>query len=471
MRDILNTLDDILAEGSNLMASELNKDLNRFNTFIQFIKTGQPFYTTTGQEVILDPREADRLVKLKQANDFRGAIQVLGRDGITKYPISSFLKTKDFGGHAAKPGSQEVGKESAGYKPKQIGITDQNIPATGLLKVIASNPKLKSTPGGQAVIAVAKQIAAGKPAVLPPEIAADKNLGPAIRDYAGEYLGVLALINNQTNFPNRDEFLKWLGGDLQSLVLKFPSDETNPLADSFAEITNPTTSHQINISSKGKGGGAAPALSKLKVPEHLSKKKKYANALKFIDITKNSSTAVQPFEAMNFLNSLAPNLLPAKFRPFVPFSDAVVQAANQSRINGTPLPKLAPMWSDIKFKKASTDGGKLMFAIKNAVVEMINAGAIPEMQAVILEILDYNFIQQYSDLQKNQFVFRTQWPAKLNGTITMSHKSSAVEPTSGGFSFKLGPAEVATESMADQPQAEPPKKYGTPRTLGRPRQP
>lgn len=464
MRDILNIFENLLNEAPTLAANELNKDINRFNTFIQFIKTGQPFYTKAGQEVILDPKEAARFVKLKKDNDFKGSIQARGKDG-ANYPISGFIKTKEFGGHGAKPGSQEVGKESAGYKPRQIGITDQNIPAAGLLKVIANNPNLKATAGGQAVIAVAKQIAAGKPATLPPEIAADKNLAPAIRDYAGEYLGVLALINNQTDFPNRDAFLKWLGGDLQSLMLRFPSKETNPLADSYAEITNPTTAHQINISSKGKGGGAAPALSQLKIPDHLGRKRKYANALKFIDISKNRPTAVQPFEAMNFLHQLAPNLVPEKFRPFVPFSDAVMQAANQSRLSGTPLPKLKSMWSDIKFKKPATDGGKLMYAIKNGVVEMINAGAIPEMQAVILEILDYNFIQQYSDLQKNQFVFRTQWPAKLDGTVTMSHKSSAVEPTSGGFSFKLGPATLTTEA-ATEPVLTKPKdniaKYGRP---------
>ena len=463
MRDILNLIENILNEAPTLAANELNKDVNRFNTFIQFIKTGQPFYTIAGKEVIIDPREANRFLQLKKTNDFRGTIQAQGQDGI-KYPISGFIKTKEFGGHGAKPGSKEVGKESAGFKPKQIGIVDQNIPAASLLKVIVNNPKLQASDSGQAVITAAKQIAAGKPAALPPEVMADKNIVSAIRDYAGEYLGVLALINNQTDFPNRDAFLQWLGGDLKSLMLRFPSDETNPLADSYAEITNPTTAHQINISSKGKGGGAAPALSKLKVPDHLPKKRKYANALKFIDISKNSATSVQPFEAMNFLNQLAPNLVPAKFKPFLPFSEAVVRAANDSRIKGTALPKLKSMWSDINFKKPATDGGKLMYAIKNGVVEMINKGAIPEMQAVILEILDYNFIQQYSDLQKNAFVFKTQWPAKLNGSITMSHKSSAVEPTSGGFSFKLGPAEVTTEQVAQPVEPAAPKnnvaKYG-----------
>ena len=90
------------------------------------------------------------------------------------------------------------------------------------------------------------------------------------------------------------------------------------------------------------------------------------------------------------------------------------------------------------------------------------------MQAVILEILDYNFVQQYSDLNKNVLVFHTQWPAKLDGHVEMSHKSSAKGPSDGGFSFKLGPKEVTTEELIT---ATPEPVYlGTEKTLGRKRQ-
>jgi hypothetical protein len=474
MRDILNLLENILTEKSNLAAGELNKDRARFNTFIQYIQTGKPFNTLDGKEVIVDPSEADRFLELKQTNKFGGTLKALGTDGM-QYPISSFLKTAEFGGHAAKPGipgepsdagdvKQTAGKEGALVKPSQIKITDQNIPASALGSAIINNPVLKSTDYGLAIIECANQIMAGQPATLPPEIMAQGKIVPAIRDYATEYLGVLALVYNQTNFPSRDAFLKWLGGSLESIILNFPTKANTPLADSYASLTNPTTDHQINISSKGKGGGAAPAISKLDVPDQLYKKKQYRDALAFVEICKQKGVAMQAFTAMDFLNQLSPDKIPEKFRPFLPFTDEIKTATINSVKHNTPLPDYQPLWSDIVFKaEDASDGGKLIYAIKNGVVEAVNNGAIPHMQAVILEILDYNFVQQYSDLNKNTLVFHTQWPAKLDGHIEMSHKSSAKGPSDGGFSFKLGPKEITTEELVPA-TLEPPKdnikKYG-----------
>jgi hypothetical protein len=468
MRDILNIIENILTEKSNLAANELNKDPVRFNKFIQYIQTGQPFDTVDGKKVIVDPKEADRFLQLKKANNFKGTIRALDADGL-QHPISSFLKTIDFGGHAAKSGDaqQTAGKEAVLVKPDQIGITDKNIPAQSLGAAIINNPTLKSTPYGQAVIECAKQIMAGQPPVLPPEIVANEKVARAVRDYATEYLGVLALVYNQTNFPSRAAFLKWLGGNLESIILNFPSKQNNPLADSYARLENPTTNHEINISSKGKGGGAAPAISKLQIPDQLYKKKQYKNALTFIGICKEGPVVFQPFNAMDLIYQISPGHVPEKFQPYLPFTDEIKTAAIDSVKTGKPLPQYQKLWSDIAFKKDATDGGKLIYALKNGVVEAINAGAIPQMQAVILEILDYNFVQQYSDLKKNALVFNTQWPAKLDGTVTMSHKSSAVEPSSGGFSFKLGPKEVTTEEIKFETQ---PKVYGTEKTLGRSRQ-
>ena len=484
MRDILNLLDSVLTEAPTLAANELNKNKARFNTFIQYIQNGQPFYTIDGKEVIVDPSEADRFLELKQANKFEGPIKALGTDK-QKYPVSNFIKTGDFGGHGVKPGvavdadnqpqsvdqkPQSIGKEAALVKPSQINITDKNIPASALGSTIINNPVLKSTDYGRAVIECAKQIMAGQPATLPPEIMSQrKGVVPAIRDYATEYLGVLALVYNQTDFPARNEFIKWLGGSLESIILNFPTKANTPLADSYASLTNPTTDHQINISSKGKGGGAAPAISKLDIPDQLYKKKKYRDGLAFVEICKQKGVAMQAFTAMDFLNQLSPDKIPEKFRQFLPFTDEIKTAAMNSVRNNTTLPEYESLWTDIIFKaEDASDGGKLIYAIKNGVVEAINAGAIPHMQAVILEILDYNFVQQYSDLNKNVLVFHTQWPAKLDGHVEMSHKSSAKGPSDGGFSFKLGPKEVTTEELIT---ATPEPVYlGTEKTLGRKRQ-
>ena len=65
--------------------------------------------------------------------------------------------------------------------------------------------------------------------------------------------------------------------------------------------------------------------------------------------------------------------------------------------------------------------------------------AIPEFADTILQVLEMNFIQQYTDYHANgELTFATQWPSKLEGVVTLENKSSAKEPSSAGFSFKLG---------------------------------
>ena len=256
MRDILNLLDSMLAEAT-LEASQIIKYPERFDAFISHIQDRKPFYTDKeGTEVVLDPSEADRFLQLRQDGKFRGSVQ--GKDLQGKlWSISNFRKTAEFGGASAKPGetdTSELKKEGAQVKPGQIGIVNQDIPASKLHDVIVNNIVLQSTDYGRAVIEIANNIVSGKPAVIPAEFAKNEQVKKAIVDYAGEYLGVLALIHDQSSFPSRDEFLKWLGGNFKDLVLFFPSSVSNPLADSFASITNTKTGHTLNISSKGTGG-------------------------------------------------------------------------------------------------------------------------------------------------------------------------------------------------------------------------
>jgi hypothetical protein len=65
----------------------------------------------------------------------------------------------------------------------------------------------------------------------------------------------------------------------------------------------------------------------------------------------------------------------------------------------------------------------------------------------------------YEKKNKYEFSFETQWPAKLDGQVTLENKSSAKEPTTGGFSFKLGrtdsnvsdePDEVRVDNIEDE---------------------
>jgi hypothetical protein len=447
MRDLLDQLDSI--SEATLDASTITKYPERFDAFISHIQDRKPFYTEKeGTEVILDPREANRFLQLKSQGQFRGALKGRDLQG-NEWPLSQFRKTAEFGGASAKPGETDTAslkKEGAQVKPTQIGITDRNIPATKLASVIIDNAVLQSTDYGRAIITMAQQITRGEPAMIPQEFVKNEQVKKAIVDYAAEYLGVLALIHDTTQWlggaSKRQGFLEWLGGDMKSLVLNFPSDPSNQLADSYAEIRNAKTGHTINISSKGTGGGAPPSLSGLKIPDHVRTKKNYDIAIDLIELTQNENiptpkTVSQVFLMMNLFDQRLPEKVPKKFKKFLPWPESIVADVRDSLKNDTPMPEYESLWAGLESR--GSDGGKLTYVVKKAVMEMVNGGAVPEFQEVILEILDYNFIQQYAKAQKNMLVFSTQWPAKLDGKVTMESKSGGTDPTKGGFSFKLQP--------------------------------
>lgn len=504
MRDLLNILDNPLAE-ANLSAGEIIKYPERFDAFITHIQDGRPFYTQDGEEVIVEPSEADRFLMLKNAGQFAGRLSAVSVDG-KKYPLSSFLKTAEFGGGSVKPGEDtSKSKEGALVKPTQIGITDQNIPADALADAITQNPVLASTDYGRAVIAVAQNIVNGEPATVPPEFAKNEALKKAIVDYAGEYLGVLALVYDQSTFPNKKEFLKWLGGSFNELTLNFPSKSNTQIADSFASIINPKTQHQINISSKGTGGGAPPSLSGLVIPDHVRDKKEYQTAVDFIELCQNKNlpkptTVSQIYEAMNLLEERVPEAVPKQFKKFLPWNVAeITRQVKTSLKQKTAMPEYQSLFADLDSK--GSDGGKLSYVVKDAVMRAVNGGAIPEFQAAVLETLDYNFIQQYTKMARGLLSFETQWPARLDGEVTLETKSGGTDPTKGGFSFKLKPrgqkgggmpplgdeddvvgatasADVddlekvsqARSSVTARAGGAEKKKPGTPKTLGRERQ-
>lgn len=461
MRDLINLLDNILVEASNLAAGEILKHDWRWELVLKKIRTGAPFMTMSNQEVIIDPAEADRFVKLRNANQFTGALKVktVGPDNTEgpEIPLSSLQKTpelqKPTGGAVQGAGGKPVvTKENALVKPSLIGICDRDIPAADLYDQIVNNTVLNSTDYGKVVINLANYIVSGEVVMLPEEYTT-KEMEPlrkAIVDYAGEYLGVLALLYGRSAFPDQAGFLTWLGGSTDDLIIRFPSKANTNIADSYATITNPTTSHSLNISSKGTGGGAAPAISGLKISDEIKANPQLKNAVEFIEICQSTdrsggpSTISQAFRAMDLIFRVNPDSLPKKFHNLLPFSEkspdlqarCVEQIRNKDYSN---LPrKYSPLLSDVSSDKA-TDGGIVVYTIKKYVADAINnKNAIPEFRDTILQVLEMNFIQQYTDYNQGELTFETQWPAKFKGNISIENKSSAISPTDGGFSFKLG---------------------------------
>jgi hypothetical protein len=466
MRDLLTILENLEEAtkkdanapqtlfANGLTPTQINKDPARWALLIQKISTNQPFVdNVTGDQIFIDPNEAKRLTKMKKDGAFKGEkTTILTKDG-QEIPMSQLAKNEEFGGST---------KESVLLKPSLIKITDRDIPATDLYEQIAGNQVLQSTDYGRVVIQLAQYIIAGEYCQLPPEYLekAKESERKAIVDYAGEYLGVLALLYGRSRFPRKQQFLEWLGGDIGELTLNFPSAANNNIADSYAVIKNPNTSHSLNISSKGTGGGAAPAISGLKISPDIKRNTKLKNAVTLIELCQagkdetGPSTIVQAFKIMDFLYSVSPNGVPKVWHKFLPFEskapklqqqciasiNSIKGQKNEKGIQSLRLPQVyQPLINDVNSEKAS-DGGKMVYKIKKTIAQLVNSKAvIPEFADTILQVLEMNFIQQYTDYHSNgEITFATQWPSKLEGVVSMENKSSAIEPSSAGFSFKLG---------------------------------
>ena len=473
MRDLIDILQTI-SEASNLSPNEFKGRAQRWATFIEKIKTKSPFITVSGKKVVIDPSEAERFMALYANNEFfartgdptRATAKLIPGSATPDIKLSNLAKTTEFGG-AAQSGKkgESAGKESILVKPSQIGIVDHNIPAAELYETIKSNPILNSTEYGKIVISLADYIVSDEVVMLPDNLLEkDKAaIKAAIVDYAGEYLGVLALLYGRSRFPAKAKFLEWLGGSTDDLVLNFPSKINNPLADSFATITNPNTNHTLNISSKGGAGGAPPAVSGLKIPDYVRSNPKFETVVKFIEICQNVPTLQQGFAAMDLLYKKKPATISKKWHKFLPFKVAsptllntAIESWRNSRNNiDTPLPKkYHALFDNIKGK--GSDGGKLLYAVKKEVISAINSGvALPEFTAVVLEILSMNFVQQYTDEKNGELTFATQWPAKLDGKISVRDKSGSTDPNKGGFNFKLSPTKDNDESVDDVDGTEP----------------
>jgi len=453
MREFIDIL-DILAEAAEvggdgvkakgLYPDELKKRDN-FERFLNKIVNKSPFIDhTTGKEVIVDPNEAGRMKQLFDDGQFKGKLVTIQLMLPVKKTVNlgQLRKTEEFGGST---------KENLKLKPSNIGITDKDIPAYDFYDTIVNNPVLQSTDYGQVVINLASYIVSGEVVQLPPEYKGKEKESDrkAIVDYAGEYLGVLALLYDRSRFPRKQQFVEWLGSDIGDLTLNFPSAANNNIADSYATITNPTTSHSLNISSKGTGGGAAPAISGLKLSDNIKKNPKLKNAVKLIELCQSKSdsgpsTIVQAFDIMDLLYSVDKSKINKKWHKYLPFKTKkpkLMREVIDSISNGDSLPYVGvqEIIADVKSATA-TDGGKFVYLMKKEIADAINKrDAIPEFKDTVLQVLEMNFIQQYTDYHANgELTFATQWPATLRGIVTVENKSSAAEPSSAGFSFKLG---------------------------------
>lgn len=314
-------------------------------------------------------------------------------------------------------------------------------PASDLGNRIITDPVLNKQAGklGKVIIDLAKQIQANQIPVLPegltnPEI-------NAIRDYAGEYLGVMQLINGTANFDNVKPFLTHLGtANLAGLKLYFPKASGTPLADSLgasdggiAAVQSPTGT-VMKISSKGNKIGAPPSLDNL--DPQVVKGRKYATAVvKFIETARKYKADQQPFRLLNYLFSIAPGSVDARIAKVLPFSDEeITNILNSDSL--TPLPQKVIYLNRLAGRIKGSRFGKCHYVINKEVIRSVNTeGALPNLKKAVLEILGSNFVQLYTAVNNKQLVTTVLWPNKVDGDVYLYSKAYAGDPGKSKLSF------------------------------------
>ena len=523
MRDILDLLDSVLTE-ANLGASEIpatkpstvknpatGKMFTRPELFLQKVKGGTPFDLVAGGQVTIDPKEARQVAAWIKSGSKgpSGTISLRTTDGRT-VKNTELLKTEEFGSKS----SQTIAVKGSDI----FDVTDQEVsdfgnsidqllkaggfPASEMYDRISNSASMKKLGKlGDAVIYMAREAAEGRSPTIPKNL--NKDEIKAIELYASEYLGVLGLISGATRFKrgSRQEFDKFIGSDLSDMIMFFPKDIANPLADSFS-VVNDETGHAVKISSKAVGKGAPPALSGVKMPAET--RKKYPKAASFYDtaVDSNLSAFSQPFAMMNWLHKNAPAAVPTEYGALLPFSSETIAIIQDNYAKDQPIPKrmantFAKRISPKVMASASTMGGKIWYAVTKDVIEAVNdKDAVKDFQKAIIQSLGFNFIQLYTNIKGDKLVTEAFWPATISGEARLKTKGSSLQPTSGKISVEISPGKgdddmgaevdsgtvkqvktkatdldkIAQKRSGIKAAPEQPKKYGTPKTLGRTRQ-
>jgi len=341
-------------------------------------------------------------------------------------------------------------KEAYAVKPSDI-FADERFPAKQVFNEVINNPKLQEQEIGKVVIDMAQQIQVGDD---PQFKNIDSNFKSAIRDYAGEYLGVLALIKGTANFPTRKEWLKHLGvNNIDSIFINFPQQSNFALGDSIGSFENAETGNMILISSKGGKMGAPPSLNSLKIPENLQNSERYAAEIKFVQIMQSASAVMQPFLGINALFEAAPESVNETVRNVLPLSEQDMQELESfmdkqqyTKNDWKQLPeKYHPIVRLVdktfaRFSETATPGGLIHYIMTRDIINAVNErNAFSEFESMAREILQKNFIQIFARPKGAILGFDILWPnvEMATGKVKLYSKASANDPKKAKMSFSV----------------------------------
>jgi hypothetical protein len=448
-----------LLEGKTI-AQSIEKVPARAKFFFDNIKNKIPFPVEPSKK---DPNPADIVIKQSQLPELERAykagsmsgIMLQGTDGRI-ININNLVKTAGFGTKEAEKIPVKPSDVFAVKGQEDIDPTEQNVsmadlknlgafPLKELNQKIQTNASLDNAGNiGKAIREISQQIEDGQVPTIPAYLKPAEI--KAIELYASEYLGILSLYKGVAEFQNKGDFDKFLGANLGELLLYFPYSTTNQLGDSFA-VKNKQNGHTLIMSSKaGNQGGAAPAVSGLKIPDYLRKDKKFAKEVAFLDLCqdKTYSGKTQPFALMNWLYENAPETIPEQFYPYLPWNKEWIEAIVDGITDNSKFPKkdmdiFSSMLARGRSARAS-DAGVIWYSTLSNVLRALNEkNALPNINAAVLETLGYNFLQVYTKVSKGTLTTKIFWPAKITGVVNFESKAGATEPGKAKISFRVSP--------------------------------
>jgi len=434
----------------------------RIATFLKKINTGSPFKLAGSKKSVILRRDRIALAALKSMDYTKIPLSFLDQEG-NLIRLSQLEKTAEFGSTGA---TGSGGKEALPLKPSQIGIAGTGekfdpeqanalqvalatgaFPASQLGEKIIGSPVLrKAGKVGAEVIRMSTEIANGSIPLLPKNLPSAANT--AIRDYAGEYLGIQQLIAGTANFPDSAAFFEFMNTDqagMGNLILYFPQSVNTPLADSLA-LQNSATGHVIKLSSKGGSQGAPPSLDNLKFPEEMLKDKNKAKrqVLEFLQVAQTSQAKYQPFKLMEYIIAKNPNVVPDFVRNMFPVSQDEFNAliATHKNLN-LPCPRKFLKLANIKDARtgqvlSGSHYGRVHFQLNKIILNLVNEGNLfPAFKKTVLELLGYNFVQVFSREKGGKLAADVLWPGKVRGTVHLFSKAGSSDPFHGKLSFSV----------------------------------
>jgi hypothetical protein len=325
------------------------------------------------------------------------------------------------------------------------------------------------------------------------------------RDYFCEMLQPIVLIQGQPVSGNAAEAAKkFLDGTYSDCVVSFDDKPGGKLYDSL--LINPA-GKQIKLSSKGGVGAMASSVNLMRSVQELEAagmtqfRENYAEAIGILEIIDKGNHDSGPLELAADLGIISaaeiPQVMSLKSSAGDPKFD----------IDKTDLSKnLKQIYKDRTAENPSkvVPLNHLVSSIAYKVCNEINMNT--NFSEAAADILNHSaFVQMYTEAKKSkdQFVingFNTIWPSKLFTQVTLEAQKSYSSTTSSGgklvFNINKTPREIPNVEQAATTDAPGPsqagelvdyippesglkasaggvqkdKKYGTPETLGRPRQ-